>query len=178
MLGEGGEGIQGLLAKHQLPPSVTTAFRRRPSPSDQPKPSTTLLQQPLCPQIHPLNPPAPHSPNQGRPRTERAKLLEFRSPHTNHTKNDQGLRTQVSAHTPLRASPSEKGPSIHPSRGPLQPSPGLPPTAPSWLSFSGWNQISVDFKNLSAPPGSTPGSQLKRLKNKQTFRAGAWPRQG
>lgn len=86
MLGEGGEGIQGLLAKHQLPPSVTTAFRRRPSPSDQPKPSTTLLQQPLCPQIHPLNPQPPIPQTKAGPRTERAKLPEFRSPHTKKTK--------------------------------------------------------------------------------------------
>lgn len=48
-LGEGEEGIQGLLANNQLPPSVTTAFRRWPSPSDQPKLTTNLLQWPLCP---------------------------------------------------------------------------------------------------------------------------------
>lgn len=68
----------------------------------------------------------------------------------------------------------KKDPSVYPQ----SPSPGLPPTAPSWLSFLGWNQISVASKNLSAPTGSTPGSQLQRQKNKQTFRAGAWPGQG
>ena len=48
-LGEGEEGIQGLLAKNQLPSSVTTVFRRWPSPSDQPKLTSTLLQWPPCP---------------------------------------------------------------------------------------------------------------------------------
>ena len=93
MLGEGGEGIQGLLAKHQLPPSVTTAFRRRPSPSDQPKPSTTLLQQPLCPQIHPLNPPAPHSPNQPQDRKSQAAGVPVTSYQKRPRPEDPGICT-------------------------------------------------------------------------------------
>jgi len=60
-LGEGEEGIQGLLAKNQLPSSVTTVFRRWPSPSDQPKLTSTLLQWPQCPlrSTHSA-PPLPH----------------------------------------------------------------------------------------------------------------------
>lgn len=69
-LGEGGEGIQGLLARSQLPPSLTTAFRRWPSPSDQPQLTTNPLQWPLCPlrsaysapQTSPSQVPNPHKP--------------------------------------------------------------------------------------------------------------------
>lgn len=67
---------------------------------------------------------------------------------------------------------STQNPSLHSLS---RPAPPTHTPAPPRLSFLGWNQISVVSKNLSAPLGSTPGSQLKRLKNKQTFRAEAWP---
>ena len=72
-LGEGEEGIQGLLAKNQLPSSVTTVFRRWPSPSDQPKLTSTLLQWPPCPLRSTHS--APHIPTPNQiPNTPQTKI--------------------------------------------------------------------------------------------------------
>lgn len=105
-----------MLAKHQLPPSVTTAFRRRPSPSDQPKPTQTDSRPPpasssgALPSDPPTPSPQPPTPQtRAGPRTEKAKLRESWSPH--HQK-DEGMRTQVSGPP---APPHEKRPQCLPS---------------------------------------------------------------
>lgn len=110
-LGEGEEGIQGLLAKNQLPSSVTTVFRRWPSPSDQPKLTSTLLQWPPCP-LRPThsaphiptpnqlpNTPKPRSapgPQDGKSQASRFPVLPMTKNKTNKCNPPQGIRTQLS----------------------------------------------------------------------------------
>lgn len=161
-----------MLAKHQLPPSVTTAFRRRPSPSDQPKPTATLLQRHSALRSTHSGPPTPHSPNQGRPqdRKSQASRVPVPPPPKRPKHEDPGIWPPSSS--------MKKDPSIYPSRAPLYTPLQVCPHGSLMAFLFRVEPNFRGFKNLSTPPGSTPGSQLKRLKNKQTFRAGAWPGQG